>query len=210
MFTVKADARDPRTRLPAITALNKVCYLGHNLLFAYYYRPLHLRFALASLSSDMGVSFRESDCSAADVSCARKSSSIQSHPGRDCLPGTAIMERSKCSCMFSTLGSAAESDCHTLKHTSKLGQQRLITGQASDNTVNTITFRASRVYIPTPFCVYVADCIPDAEQTTISMKIASQSPTRMPNWVMVRIGRYYFPFREWIAHPARTRSQRPF
>jgi hypothetical protein len=69
-------------------------------LTLHYYR-LYLRFPLASsFSSDIDDSCRESNRSAADVSCALKSPSIQSHRGRDCLPGAAVLEPLRRSCFL--------------------------------------------------------------------------------------------------------------
>ena len=65
--------------------------------------------------------------------------------------------------MFPSLGSAAESDCHTLKNNSESAQLCPISGPASDNTVNTLSCGASRTYaIPAPL-PYVANCLRDAE-----------------------------------------------
>ena len=65
--------------------------------------------------------------------------------------------------IFPSLGSAAESDCHILKHNSESGQLCFISGPASDNTVNTLTCGASRtctILAPLP---YVTNCLRDAE-----------------------------------------------
>jgi len=65
---------------------------------------------------------------------------------------------------------------------------------ASDNTNQHNYLRSFPcVYYTDASCACVADCIRDAEQTASPMKIASRSPTRLLNWVVVRIGCYHYP-----------------
>jgi hypothetical protein len=99
------------------------------------YYPLLLRWALASsLSNEIDASCRNTNCSAADVSCALNSPITNSHRGRRCLPGATVLERLIEVLKFSSLGPAAESDCcsgHTLKHVSE-SEQIITTGPACD------------------------------------------------------------------------------
>ena len=154
--TVKAGARDPR-RLPAITVQhhsfpNKVHYLEPA---CSSFLVTLLRFALASFSSDIDASFRESNYLAAGVLCASNPPSIHARRGRYCLPEAAVLGR--LNPHVSSLGSAAESDRHTLKYISEAGQPCLNIGPSSDNTVNTLACGASRASTM-PTLLYVANC----------------------------------------------------